>query len=114
MIQQRQAMLLVCYKGDSTARISRPMNDGETADQVWAHAFDWMRIKEMYREPIVLTAGNDKLFLNGQDINFMQAYEELLWVEGEERIGRDEARYVHYPSKSVQLGIIFNQRLPNW
>ena len=98
MIQQRQAMLLVCYKGDSTARISRPMNDGETADQVWAHAFDWMRIKEMYREPIVLTAGNDKLFLNGQDINFMQAYEELLWVEGGAEREQEERRESHHTS----------------
>ena len=101
MKHQKHATLIVGYKSGTIARISRQINGDETADQVWAHAFDWMRIKEMYREPIVLTAGNDKLFLNGQDINFMQAYEELLWVESEERVGRDETMQVHYPSKSV-------------
>lgn len=84
MKNQKYATLTVGYKSGCTARISRQINGDETADKVWAHAFDWMRIKEMYREPIVLTAGNDKLFLMGQDINYMETHEECFWIEGGE------------------------------
>lgn len=102
MKHQKHATLLVSYKNGSTARISRQIDGDETADQVWAHAFDWMRIKEMYREPIVLTAGTSKLFLMGQDIQFMQTHEEMFWVEGDENNGQQqETRQRHYLSKNV-------------